>query len=133
MQAAKLSPLMSGGFLVRLEFDRILVFKPRLNANCVIEILAGFSPLLDLTAFAEESRNVGVHNEEAYRPNMPYPFPCGAEGEAAIKALDEAIAVLRAAQGDMTVKIELLEVACMQTAWEGARSGRPPRLFGHVT
>ena len=60
MQAAKLSPLMSGGFLVRLEFDRILVFKPRLNANCVIEILAGFSPLLDLTAFAEESKLSGI-------------------------------------------------------------------------
>lgn len=65
-------------------------------------------------------------------PTCPIHSLVALKGEAAIKALDEAIAVLRAAQGDMTVKIELLEVACMQTAWEGARSGRPPRLFGYV-
>ena len=60
---AKLSPLMLGGFLGRLELDRIRVSKPRLNANGVIEILAVFSPLLDLTAFAEESGTPGVANE----------------------------------------------------------------------
>jgi hypothetical protein len=72
MQAAKLSPLMSGGFLGRLELGKILVSKPRPNANGVIEILAVFSPLPPITTFTEESRNVGVHNEEAYLPNTPH-------------------------------------------------------------
>lgn len=63
MQAAKLSPLMSGGFLGRLELDRTLMSKPRPNANGVIENLAVFSPLLDLTAFAEESGIPSVANE----------------------------------------------------------------------